>query len=173
MAFYKASGLKDPKSPHMGPSKGRKLFRDLNENRIGASIARQWGKIPLPSAVCTHFAWIWSCMILTAELWEYPSTVLGKSSIWWILWFFCDQCQMSAINFFFFFFAEFTLAVSVVSMWIALVPAHCCGSSSSSQVRRLVLFQHVVGPKKPLSHVMCGPSHLFLNHSNFRCAFMF
>lgn len=41
MAFYKASGLKDPKSPHVGPNKGKKRFRDLNENKIGDFIARQ------------------------------------------------------------------------------------------------------------------------------------
>lgn len=47
MACYKASGLKDPKSPHVGPSEGRKRFRDLNENRIGAFIAQAVRQNPL------------------------------------------------------------------------------------------------------------------------------
>ena len=40
-ALYKASSLKGPKSPHAAPGDGRKRFRDLNEKRIGAFIARQ------------------------------------------------------------------------------------------------------------------------------------
>lgn len=53
LAFYKASGLKDPKSPHVGPSKGRKRFRDLNENRIGAFIAQAVRQNP-SALSCVH-----------------------------------------------------------------------------------------------------------------------
>lgn len=139
------------------------------------SLPRQWGKIPLPSVMCTHSApqlEIWSCRILTGGLWEHPATVLGKASICWILWLVCDQTLLGVKCQLLIFFAEFILDVSVVSMWIALVPAHCCGSSSSSWVRGLVLFQHVLEPKKPLGQALCGPSHLILNLCSSRCAFM-
>lgn len=127
------------------------------------SLPRQWGKIPLPSAVCIHSApqlEIWNCSILTVGLWEYPGTVLGKASICWIPWLVCDQTLIAVKCQLLIFFAEFILDVSVVSMWIALVPAHCCGSSSSSWVRGLVLFQHMLEPKKPLSRA-CVDLHIW------------